>query len=360
MQKRFESIITHERPHLDEIVGIWLLRKFGEEKFPGISAAEVTFWSIGGGIPDPDLRSAEDCERDGVLLIGVGGGRFDEHPIINGERKQDECVATLVAKAIGIDDDPSFEKILKFVANNDLRGVEQPFDLARLVKLLHQLYPDNPEKVMEWTMTGLEAKYREQSQFWNSTKQEFERTAEVEEIPGPRGKVLKMVSFASDDEQMSKFALSVSGGRAAIIIQKRSSGNVQIFTNKQFGLTLYDIAQMIRLVEQQAKGRVLTTEWKMLSSEGTVEGAEEWYFFHAGQMLLNGSLTAKNVPPTKLSIEQIKEIVRIGINRDAFEPKRASDCKQRVCTSTWNNPCPWYIWGLHRCRLVRFEMSQKK
>ena len=42
----YKSILTHERPHLDEIVAIWFLRKFGEQRFPGISKAAITFTSI--------------------------------------------------------------------------------------------------------------------------------------------------------------------------------------------------------------------------------------------------------------------------------------------------------------------------
>lgn len=358
MEKRFDTIITHSQPHIDEIAAIWLLRKFGENDFPGISTAKVIFWDIGDKVLDG--RSPAEYESEGALLVGVGGGRFDEHPIANSGRKQGECAATLVAKALRIEGEPSLEKILKFIATSDLKGVGHPFDLGYIVKLLHQQYPNDPEKVIEWAMMGLEAKYQEQLRFWSSTRQEFERIAEVEEIVGPGGRVLKMASFVSDNEQMNKFARSIHGGQAAIIIQQQSSGNVQIYTNRHFRLTLYDIAQMIRLAEQQAKGKVTTREWKKLAAEGKVEGVEEWFFHHAGQMLLNGSLTAKDVPPTRLSLEQIKEIVRIGINPHSFEPTRASYCKRGICRSTNKDPCPWYIWGLHRCRLIRFKMRKEK
>lgn len=322
---------THEGPHLDEIATKWLIEKFGDKEF------------------------LDKYVSNRILEVGIGGGLFDEHPV-NSERKEGECAATLVAKALGVDDNPALEKILKFVVTHDLKGGAQPFDLASLVKLLHQQFPNDPERVIEWAMVGLEAKYREQLQFFTATKQEFERAAEIEEIQGPGRQTLKMVTVVSDDEQMSKFARSSFGGGAAIIIQRRSSGNVQIYTNKRYGLTLYDVAQMIRLAEQRAKGQVVMTDWETLSSEGKVEGTEEWFFHHAGQMLLNGSLTAPDVPPTKLSLEQIKEMVRIGINPQAFEQSRAQLCRSGNCTSTRNDQCPWYPWGLHRCRAIRYKM----
>lgn len=204
---------THEAPHLDEIAAKWLIEKFGNKEFLDKYAPNRT------------------------LEVGIGGGSFDEHPV-HGERKEDECATTLVAKALGVDDEPALEKILKFVVTHDLKGGVQPFDLAYLVNLLHRQFPNDPEKVIEWATIGLEAKYQEQLQFFTATKQEFERAAEIEEIQGPGGQILKMVTVVSDDEQMSKFARSSLGGRAAIVIQKRSSGNVQIYTNKRYGLTL--------------------------------------------------------------------------------------------------------------------------
>ncbi|MDO8515705.1 MAG: hypothetical protein Q7S28_00445 [bacterium] len=308
---RFHTIVTHEKTHVDEYEAIRLLRKFGEVMFPGISTAKVIYWKMGGETPDG--RSAEDYERDGVLLVGVGGGRFDEHPTVNVERKAGECAATLVAKALGVQDDPALAEILKYVVANDLKGGAQPFDIASLAKLMHQQHPDNPEMVMEWVLAGLEAKYQEQFQFWTSTKEDFERNAQVEEI-ATGGKLIKIVSIISDGDQISKFARSEHGGYAAVVIQKRLSGNVQIYTNKRSGVTLYDVAQMLRLAEQEKKGHVVTTDWDTLSSEGKVAGAEEWFFHKEGQMILNGSLTATGVSPTKLSLEEILDIIRIGLN----------------------------------------------
>lgn len=358
MVEKFDTIVTHERPHLDEYLAIFLLRKFGEDKFPGVSKATIVYWNSGGQVPD--ARTANDYEKEGALLVGIGGGCFDEHPTADGDRKEGECAATLVAKALGIADDPSLEKILKFAVNNDLKAAAHPFDIAYVAKVMHQQYPNNPEIVMEWVMAGLEAKYHEQASFFNETKKEFDRVAEIEVIQGPRGKMLKMATVVSDDEQMSKFARSVYGGSIAVVIQKKSLGNIQIYTNRQYGLTLYDVAQMLRLAEQEKKGKVITREWKILASEGKVQGAEEWFFHYAGQMLLNGSLTATSVPPTKLSLDKIREIVRIGVNPNVFEPSFSVSCKKGICASTMKKECPWYKFGLHRCREIRFEMRKSK
>lgn len=340
----FKIIATHPKPHLDEIAAIWLLRKFGKEKFPGIKHAEIQYWN------ETDItETPEKYESQGIVLLGIGNGKFDEHPGLENGRKENECCATLIAKYLDIDDDPALEKILKFVLNNDLKASAHPFDLAYVTNVLHRQSPNNPEKIIEWTTTGLEAKYQEQLQFFTATKKEFEKATKIEQIQC-NGKTVNLVIAVSDDGQMSKFARSFHGCNAAIVIQKLSSGNVQIFSNKKFKITFYDVAQMLRLEEQKAKGKLITTDWKELATEGKVEGAEEWFFHKEGQLLLNGSFTAPNVPPTQISLKQITELVKIGVNRNQFY----KNCDSRGCRN-----CPWYSWGLHRCRKLRFEKHSK-
>jgi hypothetical protein len=330
--------ITHQSPHLDELVAIWLIERFGNEKFLKIFAPEIPR----------------------VIPLGIEGGSFDEHPTIEKGRKEGECTASLVAKALEIETDPALEEILEYLKSRDLQGGSHPFEIATLVSLLTR----NPKiplaKVAELVSLIMSAKYEEQLLFLTSTKDEFFKKAEIEEIIGPQGERLKMVTIVSDNELMNKFARSKLGGEAAIVIQQNSKGNVQIFTNKKYGLKLYDVVKIIRYTEQWRKGAIVTTDWDRLAAEGIITGAEEWYFHEAGQMLLNGSLTHPDVPPTNLTIENIKEAVRIGINPTAFEPTRAEACLKGKCLSTRKFQCPWYPWGLSRCRKIRFERIKRQ
>jgi hypothetical protein len=347
----FNEIVTHERPHLDEIVAIWLLRRFGETRFPGVSRARVSYATVVRGGPD-----AMESEARGILMLGIGGGRFDEHPTLDQERKTEECCATLVAREVGVLDDPSLQKILKFVKSRDLEGNSTPFDLSYMVKLLYRHFPDNPEKVIEWTLVGIEAKYEEQQDFFTVARQEFEGKARVDEILVGTRKV-RIATVESDSESVSKYARSEFGGHAGIVIQKRAAGNVSILVNKQMGLDMRDVVRMIRLAERQAKNRgpegkeakerVSDEECEMLAAEGVVRGAEEWFFHERGQMLLNGSLTATGVPPTRLTLDQVREIVSVGIAPGAL---------RALCGSTGKcagGVCDWHQWNLARCRKLR-------
>ena len=64
------TIVLYPRPHPDNIVALYLLREFGEQHFPGIRQAQIQFWpSV------PPGKTADDWEREGVLMIDIGGGK---------------------------------------------------------------------------------------------------------------------------------------------------------------------------------------------------------------------------------------------------------------------------------------------
>jgi hypothetical protein len=78
------EIITHVRPHLDEVLAVWLIRNF----WPGAADATVSFINNSERPADVDQDPAR-------LYVGVGLGRFDEHRGVAGE-----CAAGLVWEAL--------------------------------------------------------------------------------------------------------------------------------------------------------------------------------------------------------------------------------------------------------------------
>lgn len=92
-----KHLVTHIRPHLDDIAGIWLFKKYD----PLLRDAEVTFTevNISGGVT---LGSgAVDTDPD-YIHIGVCRGRFDEHAIKN--PTEPNSAATLVFKHLQQED----------------------------------------------------------------------------------------------------------------------------------------------------------------------------------------------------------------------------------------------------------------
>ncbi len=338
------TIITHIRPHLDEIVAIWLLRLFGESLFPGVKTSKIVYWNTGGHAPDG--RSAEDWEAEGYLLIGIGKGRFDEHSSSEEatERQKDECSATLVAKALGVNQMSELAQILKYTLNNDTKGSSTPFDIATIAKHLGSQYPNNPEIAIQWTIISLNAKYAEQCEFF-SAKSDFEQMT-IETITGPYNKDLVFAYGSSDNEGLNKYARSPYGCNADVVAIKRSSGNVQIFFNQKKGLKPIDLIKILRTKEQIADGKIQVSNWNDLGKYGNAYPEDAWYLMANVETILNSSATAIK-PPTKLSLEEVVWSVKVGLNPNCFEESNEENCLQGKCSGT---KCPFYQYGLSRCR----------
>jgi len=353
-----KKIYTHLNPHLDEIVAIWLLNRFGEKVFPGISEITNPYkiqYLSGNRFP----KSSEEYEAEGMLLIGTGGGRFDEHPSEDGKRKEDKCAATLVADALGLSSDPAFDQILRSTANNDLKGAGEPMGMAHIAKVRLER-GDHPGKVMEWVFEGLDAMYENQKTFHHETAVSFANIAEVKTVPGPKGEI-KVAIVRSDNPQMSTYARSLVGGGAAIVLQLKSTGHIAVMNNQKLGLKTTDLIRMIRVGERQKNNVTTPVDWKTLEAEGNnVEGAEVWWYQLGTGAILNGSPSVPNIAPTKLTVEEIFEMVKIAMDLNYFEPSRSANCLKGKCTSSQKNPCPLYNLGLTRCRVIRAKNYEER
>lgn len=348
------KIVTHFRPHFDEMLAIWLLRRFGGKKMPGVREAPVCF--VDAGIIPP--QGADVLEREaGELWIGVGGGRFDEHPNATRERAQNECAATLVANALGIQDAPQLQEILRFARKKDLNGGGHAFDIGKVAEQMHRYQP--PEMVMNWVFCALDVKFRTQKEFWGVTAQEFKNNATLTTIDGPSGENITLATITSDNEDVAKFA-RMSG--CDVIVLGSSRGLVQIFRKGTSKIDLTPVTRTLRIEERRVNNLPdpEPPDWTALSAEGRVDGAEVWHFFisqngNGGtQSILNGSLSAPNATPTKLGLARVSELVQITLGR-GFEPTRANRCIAKVCSHGASNPCPWFAWGLERCRAIHHK-----
>jgi len=120
--------------------------------------------------------------------------------------------------------------------------------------------------------------------------------------------------FAGESDN-PKFNVKCREKGAALIIQRNSDGHVQIFfNNKILGTQVTEIAEdligALRLRENPDLSKKLPRIKSILRSTGKIEEVPEWYFFKGekgGCLLLNGSLTSPDVPPTKIPLEEISE-----------------------------------------------------
>ncbi len=141
------TIVLHKSPDADAITGAWLLERFGEKKFPGISNAKHLFWSGG-----EEFRSGGN-----FISVDIGGGPYDHHHSTS--KVSEECAATLVAKDLGLNEEPALTEILKYIKEHDLRGIRTPLDFADCVRCLNQAHREDPERILEMGFEILDALY---------------------------------------------------------------------------------------------------------------------------------------------------------------------------------------------------------
>ncbi len=338
------KIATHPNPHFDEIVAIFLIRKYGHKKYRGIDSAKIIFMNSDSGNA-VTKNTVKDYEKEGTLAIGIGNGRFDEHKQGSGV-KESECAATLVANYLGISKNPELTQLLKYALNNDRKGASSPFDLASIIKSLYQNYPDDPMFVINWAMTALESKLMEQKKFFDQSADHYAKAKKLNFSFLNRNYLLVVAD--SDEPQFNKYA---RWRGAAIVIQRNSKGNVQIFTNKKLAnFRMKDVIRILRIKEQKKSSTPNPiTDWKVLATEGS---CANWYYQQETETILNGSLTNPNIEPTKLDLKTIISAVITGVNPASF-PK---NCPVNKCIS---KQCSWYHLGLSRCSAKRFKQKNK-
>ena len=146
------TILVHIRPHLDEVVAVALLRLYGEALFPGISKAPVRY--VEGTIAGTD----EVWDKDQILPVGIGKGRFDEHRDgQKADRLKNECSATLVAKYLGVENNRELTKLLAETLAGDHDASNTQTQLAELMKVSYRMLKTESRVVFRTVSIGVEA-----------------------------------------------------------------------------------------------------------------------------------------------------------------------------------------------------------
>jgi hypothetical protein len=316
MVEKYEKIIIPTRPHADVIVAIFLLIKFGEEKYPGIKNASIEIWQQ---LPAGDTNLS--LKEKGVLLLDLGEGKFDHH-------KTGKNLAHLVAEDLEILQDPSITKLLNYAERDDKHGLgtisndslDKAFGLSGLISSLNKTETDH-EKIVKIILPLLEAHYIEENRRTKELPEEFakkmaEGKAEVFDVKQDN-KVLKVVVLESDNLSMSGWLKSAVGMKADVVCQKKSEGFTNILTKPLKNIDLRWLAAYLRKAESELREKRLTCSTFDLMQPGKVEEIPEWYYDTATNSVLNGGASPKGILPTAISLDMIIEILKEALAQPA-------------------------------------------
>lgn len=316
MAKNYQKIIIPTRPHPDVIVGIFLLTKFGAEKYPGVKNASIEIWQE---LPAGDTNLS--LQEKGVLLLDLGGGKFDHH-------STGKNLSQLIAEDLEILTDPSIVKILTYAERDDKHGLgtvsndplDKAFGLSGLIASLNKTEDDH-EKIVKIILPLLEAHHTEEKRRTQELPQEFEKKlsegkAEIFEVKQGK-KNLKVVVLESDNLSMAGWLKSANGQRADVVCQKKSSGFTNILTKPLKNVDLRWPVAYLRKAEAEVRDRKLNCSTFDLMKPGKIEEIPEWYYDRATNSVLNGGASPKGILPTAISLEIIIEILKESLAQNS-------------------------------------------
>ena len=126
-----KEIITHKNPDWDSVVSVFLLRQWGRAMFVNIEKAVIRFSE------KTVLGTDADHDRDGVVPVDTGKGRFSEHCGPTG-RLLNKCAAVLVAEFLKIAGRPELARLLEETRNADNKAEGTATSIPTLMKTAYR------------------------------------------------------------------------------------------------------------------------------------------------------------------------------------------------------------------------------
>jgi len=309
------TIASFAKPQPDTIAAIFLLKKFGEALFPGVSGAQLAFWSV-----LPEGKTATQLEEEGYILIDLGQGRFDHHAELSDGRPQ-RCSSELVAEFLQVTTHPPLQKLLAYAKRDDLEGkgtispdaLDRAFGLSGLLTNLNRTYSHDPAGIVNMVLAMFEAHYQEEENRTIIVKQEWKdiQAANLQQTYTAVHKNihLRIVQLPSDNLSIAGFLRNYHG--FDIVVLRRTTGHVNIITNQKKPFSLAGVAEQIRSLEAQKLG--LSLEKMTLRAQGRIESIPHWYYDTVANTLQNGGINPQDTVATTLSDLDIRNALVNGL-----------------------------------------------
>lgn len=304
----------------DTVAAVFLLKKYGELHFPGVSQAEVVYWAA-----TPPGKSAEEFEKEGVLLIDLAGSRFDHHRDDHGRKT--ECASSLVAKFLGVDDKPELRKLLAYAKRDDLEGkgtvsqdpLDRAFGLSGIIMNLNRVHGDNPQSILDFVLAIYEAHVHDEWKRTNELPAEWRNVKAAgkafERNVASKLGTLRLIALESENTALPGFLRAYL--KADVVIQRLGSGHTNVITRQQKRADLRQCVRHIRAAEAAAKSLPIDGfDETALCKPGRLDAVEEWFYDTAANTIQNGGVKPAGVPATRLSLTAIADLVEKGLKHE--------------------------------------------
>lgn len=266
------TILTHIRPHLDDLCGIWLLSKYSPEhkdaEFMYVPSSKAIEW----------LK-----EHPKAVGVGTGRGKFDEH-----KGDLEECAASLVWADVrdNVKDDAeriAIDRIVAWVLQVDTGMTAmmpyRQFALPSVFLGVYKHFEGDNEKLRGVAFTILEGLLLMEKNTVTLEK-EWEQRVVFNSRFGPA------VAFVTSADGAEDFAYS----QGFDLVVTRNPSNTYFNIRAKAG-TLADLTPVHK---------------ELLKRDPTAD----WFFHHSKKMLICGGYLAPETPLSKLTLEELIELVK--------------------------------------------------
>ena len=276
------TIVTHKTPDLDAICAAWLIKRF----LPNWQDAELAYVPAG-----KTLRNEPVDHDPHVWHVDTGFGRLDHHQsdadtcaakkvyeylqteISHGEIWEDEALARIVEVVNFFD---HFKEVLLPDPNADYHV----FQAVSIIDGFKVLYPENDQQIAEHGFAILDAIYKVmQEKVW------AEEIIAADGIPFT-SKWGKAIAF----ETLNDAVLKVSQKMGYLVVVRKDPHKKYIRIKGMPGTEIDFTAAYERL--------------QKMDPEAT------WYLHSSKKILLNGTTKNPDMRPTKLSLNEIIEVLK--------------------------------------------------
>lgn len=252
-----------------------------------------------------------------------------------------------------------------------LENIKAPLQLP-FIEFAMRKMQISEDAILSWKNI-LEEPMTEEKKLFDLAVEEFAASGKTSFINRKNGKKLKLAVVVSDNPRMKRYLTSKKFG-ADIVVLKNSKGNVSIFSQLYRG---EDIVSALRVEERKGDPKAIQVGFSQLRAEtcGSADCPSDQIWYHqllftekkndvttvvdrrrGGSNIFNGSLT-KEVPPTKLGLEKIVDIVSHAMDDTYFFTQFADGCRKGICVKS---QCPLYKYGFARCGEIRSRQYAAK
>lgn len=294
-------IVTHNSPDLDAITSVWLIKRF----LPGWEESVVEFVSAGDRVDGSfsTTEAIEDVSGNEVVHVDTGLGVFDHHqtedtticasslvwdyirnnrklfinPESEKEKNLEEAVSRMVKVVVDVD---HFKEV--FWCNPTADYYE-----FSVVSLLDGTKLQKPDQDNYYVKFGME--------FLDAILHSFENRIWAEKEIVKNGKKFKTsfgegIAFDTLNDTVLKLAQKM--GYSIVVRKDPRKGYVRIkarpFEPGQVDINLTPVYENLKQIDPQAS----------------------WFLHSSKKMILNGSAKNARMKPSKLSIDEIIDIIK--------------------------------------------------